>query len=230
MKVILTGPTGYIGSEVLKQCILNPSITSIIALSRRNFEPPVADPEHKLRVIIHSDFTCFSPEVLAELGGAQACIYCLGTNVPIKPPELNRQINFEFTLATATTFADELHGKLQANGRFRFVYLSGALPEKDPNKHLYFVAENRKMRGELENELLRLNHKNRGDGFEIYIARPGFVLKDASIRIALSWVLGWMFRFITLDCLGKAMVNLAINGHKETLVEDWMLKSLVERD
>jgi hypothetical protein len=38
-----------------------------------------------------------------------------------------------------------------------FVYLSGALVEKDPSKCLWIFEENRMMRGELENTLLKLD-------------------------------------------------------------------------
>lgn len=74
MKVILTGSTGFIGSEVLLQAIYNPKITQIVCLSRR------ALPEHitsnpKVTVVIISDFTNYTPEILAQLEGAEACIW-----------------------------------------------------------------------------------------------------------------------------------------------------------
>jgi nucleoside-diphosphate-sugar epimerase len=71
MKVILAGSSGFIGKEVLRQCLQNPSITSLVALSRR--ELPVADP--KLKTVLVDDFTAYSPDVLRELEGAESCIW-----------------------------------------------------------------------------------------------------------------------------------------------------------
>ena len=71
MKVILSGPTGFIGSEVLEQCIQNSSITSIVALSRR--ELPVDSP--KLSVIVVKDFISYTDSVLKEIKTAEACIW-----------------------------------------------------------------------------------------------------------------------------------------------------------
>ena len=39
MNVICTGSTGFLGRKVLEQCLQNPSITFIIALTRRNLPP-----------------------------------------------------------------------------------------------------------------------------------------------------------------------------------------------
>lgn len=72
MKVILTGTTGFIGAEVLQQCIRNPAITSIIALSRRPLNE-ISDP--KLKVVVVSDFTSYDEDVMRELQGAEACIW-----------------------------------------------------------------------------------------------------------------------------------------------------------
>jgi nucleoside-diphosphate-sugar epimerase len=73
MKFILTGCTGFIGSEVLSQCIRNPTITSIIALSRRSLPETVNDP--KLKTVIMNDFKTSPDAVLDELSGADACIW-----------------------------------------------------------------------------------------------------------------------------------------------------------
>lgn len=71
MKVILSGPTGFIGREVLEQCLQNSSITSIVALSRR--ELPVNSA--KLIVIIVKDFLSYRDSVLQHTKAAEACIW-----------------------------------------------------------------------------------------------------------------------------------------------------------
>lgn len=74
MKFILTGSTGFIGREVLHQCLVNPSITSVVALSRRNL-PEASSQNPKLSVVILDDFTTYTEKVLQELSGAAACIW-----------------------------------------------------------------------------------------------------------------------------------------------------------
>jgi len=73
MKIILTGSTGFAGSEVLAQCIASTSITSIIVLSRR----PLKDSQKhdKVNNIIMADFKAYSPEVIKEISDADACIW-----------------------------------------------------------------------------------------------------------------------------------------------------------
>jgi uncharacterized protein YbjT (DUF2867 family) len=73
MKVIVTGVTGFIGGEVLSQCLKNSSVTSIIALSRRTLPNPIKDP--KLEVVVMKDFNSYPDSVLKQLSGADACIW-----------------------------------------------------------------------------------------------------------------------------------------------------------
>lgn len=74
MKIILAGSTGFIGREVLNQCIKSPAITSIIALSRRDLSRE-ATAEPKLSVIILENFNLYPKAVLEELKDADACIW-----------------------------------------------------------------------------------------------------------------------------------------------------------
>jgi nucleoside-diphosphate-sugar epimerase len=134
MKIILTGSTGYVGRAVLEQCLSSSLITSVVSISRR--DPGISDP--KFSIIFHNDFSAYPQHTLEEMKTADACIYCLGTNVPVKPPPLNRKINFEYALATARTFAEVTKEK---NSSTRFVYLCGTLVGKDPNKHLWFLKK-----------------------------------------------------------------------------------------
>ena len=74
MKIILAGSTGFIGREVLTQCLQNPSITSITALSRREL-PPSASDNAKVKVVIMDDYLSYPDNVLQDIQGAEACIW-----------------------------------------------------------------------------------------------------------------------------------------------------------
>ena len=79
MKVIVVGSTGFVASEVIKQALSIPTITSIIALARK----PTAVPQNtgpganvsKLRSVVCEDFENYPENVKKELVGADACIW-----------------------------------------------------------------------------------------------------------------------------------------------------------
>lgn len=73
MKLILTGATGTIGGAVLAKAILEPAVAHIVVLSRR----PVATITNssKVTVLIVHDFMLYTEAELAQLDGADACIW-----------------------------------------------------------------------------------------------------------------------------------------------------------
>ncbi|KAK3368662.1 hypothetical protein B0H63DRAFT_488899 [Podospora didyma] len=144
LKVVLGGSTGFIGKEILRQCIQHPDITSIVALTRRQLPAPV-DP--KVSVVIPDDWLNYSPAVLQAIEGADACIWAIGKG-PQKittEEEANEIKKFcnDYTLAAAKalTPAPDSSGK-----KFRFVYLSGMSAERDQDKALWFMQEFRRIR------------------------------------------------------------------------------------
>ena len=74
MKIILTGSSGLIGTEVLTQAISNPNITSIVVLSRKPLPEQVTS-NSKVNVVIIEDFTSYTPDVLKQLEGADGCVW-----------------------------------------------------------------------------------------------------------------------------------------------------------
>ena len=71
MKVILTGSSGFVGQEILHQCLENPSISSVVVLTRRK----LSEDHAKLKVIILDDFNVYPDHVINELNGSEACIW-----------------------------------------------------------------------------------------------------------------------------------------------------------
>ncbi|KAL9633398.1 MAG: hypothetical protein Q9204_003418 [Flavoplaca sp. TL-2023a] len=214
MKIILTGPTGHIGSNVLKTALAHPDITSIIAFSRRALPYSPPDPENKLRVVVQTNFTEYSDETLKACAGAEACIWGMG----VGNSEKSRSVIVDSTVAAAKAFID---GKLAGEGKkLRFVLLSGMFVEKDHEKKLWFMTEGRRIRGEAELELIRLQ-KEHPDALVVHIARPGVVTATNSLFPALLEPLA---RFINIDDLAAKMVDTAINGHTTQLLEQDVLR------
>lgn len=74
MKVILTGCTGFIGGEVLRQCREDKRITGIVVLTRRPLEGG-AEKDPKVEVVEMKDFNVYSEATMNMLEGADACIW-----------------------------------------------------------------------------------------------------------------------------------------------------------
>ena len=79
MKLVIAGGTGFVATEVIRQSLGNPKITSVLALARRPVEVPPnlvpnANPS-KLKNVIVKDFGKFSDDVKKELEEADACIW-----------------------------------------------------------------------------------------------------------------------------------------------------------
>ena len=74
MKLIVSGATGLVASEVLRQAILLPEITTVVALARKPVEltGPGAD---KIKSVTVKNYDEYSDAVRKELAGADACIW-----------------------------------------------------------------------------------------------------------------------------------------------------------
>jgi len=75
MKVILFGATGMVGQGVLRECLVDPDVESVLAVGRR----PTGATHAKLRELVRPDlFDLAGAE--AELAGYDACFFCLGVS------------------------------------------------------------------------------------------------------------------------------------------------------
>lgn len=82
MKVILTGVTGFIGSEVLAHCQEDQTITSIILLARQPLPETLVD-DPKVEAIVVEDFNVYSEAVIKKMEGADACIWYFFPRSPL---------------------------------------------------------------------------------------------------------------------------------------------------
>lgn len=96
MHLILTGATGLVGTAALHHLLSAPSVTKVTILSRRPV--PLAANNPKVTTIIHEDYTSYPPALLADLKGAQACIWALGVSINDVPKEYVRPHHSNCTL------------------------------------------------------------------------------------------------------------------------------------
>lgn len=79
MKIIISGATGFVGTELIRQSLVNPKVTSIIALARRAVPTPAnAGPgadTSKLHSVTVKDYDSYPDEVKKHFVGADACIW-----------------------------------------------------------------------------------------------------------------------------------------------------------
>lgn len=159
MRIIITGATGSIGTELVRQCLLSPSISHITILARRPLPESKLENSDKLHFIKHTDFLQYPPSLLDELRslGITGCIWCLG--ISTGRAENRKQyelINKEFPIAAAKAFKS-------LSPDFRFIYTSA--PGADPSAWLMLPQ----VRGQTEVALLA------EEGIDVFMVRPGVV-------------------------------------------------------
>ncbi|KAI4234993.1 MAG: hypothetical protein LQ349_003445 [Xanthoria aureola] len=218
MKILLAGSTGFIGREVLDQCLQHPAITSLVALSRRPLE--IQNP--KLSVAVTHDFLDYPADVIDKLEGVEGCIWSLG-KAWMPSNEQAREVCVDYTMVavkalTAMHNHADAPAAAAASGpdhtatvhkkKIRFVYLSGGAAERDQTKPLWFKQDYRRIRGTIESLLLG-HARTHADIFEAHVMRPGMVLaKESSLR---DLVRG-LGPSVKVDKLAAEMVRRVVNG------------------
>ncbi|KAK6516143.1 hypothetical protein TWF506_006053 [Arthrobotrys conoides] len=209
MKVIVTGGTGFLGTEILKQCVANPEITSIIALARRDLSPEW-QAEKKITTLKVKDFGTYSPEELKVLEGADGCFWALGTT----PDRARHMTNEELKTVNEdwpTNAAKVWSQWPLPNGRvFRFIFTSGSLvPDPaDLDQKLYFGEYMRKGRAYTERNLLEISKEGKLDA---YITKPGFITNGHPLLWKITFGKWW----VSKEAVAASYLDILFNGNEK---------------
>lgn len=143
MKIILSGCTGTAGSQVLRQCLVHPSIDSIVVLSRRPLPAhilatsPAEAIQRKLKVVLQTDFSVYPSTVLDQLQGSTAAVWCLGKSANGMTEPDYTLLSHDYPLVAAKAFAS-LTPAQDTSAKFVFVYLSGAGSDQEEKARVMF--------------------------------------------------------------------------------------------
>ncbi|KAL2131603.1 hypothetical protein VTI74DRAFT_4819 [Chaetomium olivicolor] len=224
MKVIVTGCTGLVGSALVRQCVASDRISHVFALSRKPLPDAVAK-HAKVSVILHPDFSTYPAELLDQLAGAEGCLWAIGGRATqFSDAETYKKVQVDYTIAAARAFLEHLAPKLPKGRQFRFVFCSGKFAEWDQQKPLHFMADTRRVKGQVEKGLCEIADADTTNRFVVFCARPSGILPaDAGLAARLS---GKLYGAIDVDHLARALIRILVEGYKERIVENDQLLAL----
>jgi len=197
-----------VGEGVLHECLLHPDVEAILVISRK----PCGVSHPKLKEIIHQDFFDFSP-IESQLGGYQACFFCLG----VSSIGMNEPAYQKFTYALTLNVGLSL--SLQSP-EMTFCYVSGKGTDSSEKGRSMWARG----KGKTENDLFKLPFKR------VYAFRPGYMHPTKGLKNTLGSYkyLSWLYPFFrvffpnyvsTLKELGLAMINSCLHGYPKKILE-----------
>ncbi len=212
MNVILFGATGMVGQGVLRECLLDPDVESVLSIGRS----ATGQQHPKLRELVHKDLLDFSG-VDDQLSGFHACFFCLGVSSAGMTEENYRRVTFDITIAAARTL-------VRLNPGMTFLYISGMGTDSSEKGRSMWA----RVKGQTENELLRMPFK------AAYMLRPGVIVPLHGIKSktklyqAFYTATGPLLRLsaalfpnyvTTTERLGLAMIKIAKHGAPKRVLE-----------
>ena len=205
MKVILFGATGMVGQGVLRECLLDPAVSQVLAIGR----VATGQKHDKLREIAHANFLDFAA-IESETSGYDACFYCVGiTSSGMKEEDYHR-VTYEYAVSAARTL-------LKVSPGLTFIFVSGAGSDSTERGKTMWA----RVKGKTENAILAMPFKA-SFVFRPAIIRPlhGIKSKTRSYRVMYS-ILGPLVPLIkaispgsmsTTEIVGRAMLKVAKQG------------------
>jgi uncharacterized protein YbjT (DUF2867 family) len=211
MRVLLFGATGMVGQGVLRECLRDPDVESVVTVGRS----PLGQSNPKLRDVVHSDFTDFSA-LESDLKGLDACYFCLGVASSGMNEADYERVTYTFTLAAAETLS-------RLNPSMTFIYVSGSGTDSSERGRMMWA----RVKGRTENALLRLP-------LNAYMFRPGFIEPMDGIRSKTPMyqffytvtgpvlpILRRMFpkQILSTRDIGRAMLEVTRKGYAKHILE-----------
>lgn len=219
MRVILYGASGMVGQGVLRECLADSQVHSVLLVGRR----PLGIVHPKVSELVLKDLLDYS-STEGQLAGFDACLFCLGiSSVGLGEAEY-RETTYDLTMAAAYTFYRNNPGK-------RFIYISGAGTDSTGSGRVMWA----RIKGQTENELFSLSS-------ESYALRPGYIQPLKGIRsrsrltqafytvvAPMTRVLTSVFPSLVLTTrdMGLVMLDIARNGAKGRRLEAIEIKSML---
>jgi uncharacterized protein YbjT (DUF2867 family) len=212
MKAILFGATGMVGLGVLRECLLDPDVESVVTVGRA----PTGQKHEKLRELVHANLLDLSA-IEGELSGYDACFFCLGVTSAGTSEQEYERITYGIPVAAAQTL-------VKLNPGMTFVYLSGSGADSSEKGRTMWA----RIKGKAENALLAMPFK------ATYVFRPAFIQPLHGIRSrtklynAMYAVLGPLYPVVkaiapgyatTTEQLGRAMIAVARKGFAKRILE-----------
>jgi uncharacterized protein YbjT (DUF2867 family) len=213
MRVILFGATGMVGQGVLRECLLDPEVGSVLAIGRR----ATGVRHDKLHEIVHKAFSDFGA-IEGQLSGYDTCFFCLGVSAAGMSEQEYSRVTYDVTMAAARTLVKQ-------NPGMTFIYVSGAGTDSSERGRMMWA----RVKGKTENALLAMPFK------AAYMFRPGYIQPlhgialSARLTRVLYAVVGplyplWKRLFpkyvTTTEQLGLAMIHVAKHGAPKHILEN----------
>lgn len=207
-RIVLTGATGMVGEGVLHECLQHPAVEEVLVIGRK----PCGVEHPLIKELIVTDFLDLS-SIEDQLLGYNACLFCAGvSSIGMKEADYYR-LTHTLTLNVARTL-------LKHNPTMIFCYISGKGTDSTGKGRMMWA----RVKGQTENDLMKLPFKN------VYNFRPGFIAprKDLKNTLNVYKYMGWLIpviktvspkSIITLQQLGKAMVNALMKGYNKQILE-----------
>jgi uncharacterized protein YbjT (DUF2867 family) len=212
VKVILFGATGMVGQGVLRECLVDTGVVSVLSVGRSL----TGQTDPKLREIVHADFMDYSG-IESELTGYDACFFCLGVSSVGMDPERYRHLTYDLTLAAATTL-------VRLNPGMVFTYVTGRSTDSTEQGPMRWA----RVKGKTENDLLKLPFK------AAYMFRPAAIQPLHGVRTKKAWIqaifvvtaplLSVLARtspklMTTTEKVGRAMIKVVRDGYPKPILE-----------
>ena len=140
MKVVLFGASGMVGQGVLRECLIDPAVTEVLAIGRTG----TGRKHPKLREIRRQDLHNLAT-LEPELATFDACFFCVGVSSAGMTEQTYTRLTYDLTIAVARTLA-------RARPGMAFTYVSGAGTDRSGHGRSMWA----RVKGRTESELLAL--------------------------------------------------------------------------
>lgn len=215
MKVMIFGATGMVGQGVLRECLLDPAVTEVLAVGRTATGPTHAKLRELVRVEL-ADWTGAED----KLAGYDACFFCLGVSAAGMSEQAYTRVTYDYTLAAATALAKVSPGTT-------FIYVSGQGTDRKARSMWARV------KGKTEDDVRALPLKT-------VMFRPGLIRPMHGIRsrtrlYRVGYVVLWPLlpllsmagALTTTERVGQAMLKVARDGAPKPFMSNRDINALV---
>lgn len=212
MRVIIFGATGMIGQGVLRECLLDPGVETVLTIGRS-----ATGKEHpKLHELVLPDLHDYSG-VADKLTGYDACYFCLGVASAGMKEDDYRRITRDIPAAAGAVLAER-------NPNMTFILVSGRSTDSTEKGPVMWA----RVKGAAENAIFALPFKGK------YAFRPGLIQAKhgAKSRTTLYRVAYTLMAPIvpllralnpnsvsTTERIGRAMLNVTRRGYPKQVLE-----------